>query len=50
MVLRLPNPAARLAVLAFALALAATLTFFGIRGARAVSQAGLGTRAGRRAP
>src|ERR1700737_1413072 len=46
MVLRLPNPAVRLAVLAFAFVLAATLTFFGIRGARAVSQAALGTRAG----
>jgi hypothetical protein len=46
MLLRLPNSAARLAVLVFALALAATLTFFGIRNARASSRAGLGTRAG----
>src|ERR1700730_7327398 len=46
MLLRFPNAAARLAVLVFALALAATLTFFGIRNARAASQAGLGTHAG----
>src|SRR3979490_1135928 len=46
MLLRLPNSAALLAVLVFALALAATLTFFGIRNARATSRAGLGTRAG----
>jgi Tetratricopeptide repeat len=46
MLLRLPNPAARLAVLALALGLAATLTFLGVRNARAANQAGLGTRAG----
>jgi cytochrome c-type biogenesis protein CcmH/NrfG len=46
MLLRLPNPAARLAVLAFALVLAATLTFLSVRNARAANQAGLGTRAG----
>ncbi|HXN50661.1 MAG TPA: tetratricopeptide repeat protein [Candidatus Acidoferrum sp.] len=46
MLLRLPNPAARLAVLVFAFALAAILTFFAIRNARAANQAGLGTRAG----
>jgi len=46
MLLRLANPAARLAVLFSSLALAATLAFFSIRNARAVSQADLGTRAG----
>src|SRR6266446_2323362 len=46
MLLRLPNPAARLTVLVFAFALAATLTFFSVRNARAANQAGLGTRAG----
>jgi len=46
MLLRLPNPAARLAVLVLAFALAATLTFFSVRNARAANQAGLGTRAG----
>jgi tetratricopeptide (TPR) repeat protein len=46
MFLRLPNPAARLAVLAFALVLAAALTFFSVRNARAANQVGLGTRAG----
>ena len=46
MLLRLPNPAARLAVLVFAFALAAILTFFAMRNARAANQAGLGTRAG----
>ena len=46
MLLRLPNPAARFAVLALAFALAATLTFFSIRNARAANQAERGTRAG----
>jgi tetratricopeptide (TPR) repeat protein len=46
MILRLSNPAARLAMVVFAFVLAATLAFFSIRNARAVSQAGLGTRAG----
>jgi hypothetical protein len=46
MLLRLPNPAARFAVFALAFALAATLTFFSVRNARAANQAGLGTRAG----
>jgi len=46
MLLRLPNPAARLAVLVFAFALAVTLTFLSVRNARAVNNAGLGTRAG----
>ena len=46
MLLRLPNPAARLAILFLAVALAAALTFFSIRNARAANQAGLGTRAG----
>jgi hypothetical protein len=44
--LRLPNPAARLAVVVLAFALAATLTFFSVRNARAANQAGLGARAG----
>src|SRR6266481_9573928 len=46
MLLRLPKPAARLAIVVFAFGLAATLAFFSIRNARAASQAGLGTRAG----
>src|ERR1700738_3524576 len=46
MILRLSNPAARLAMVVFAFVLAATLAFFSIRNARAASQAGLGTRAG----
>jgi len=46
MLLRLPNPAARLAVLALAFTLAAILTFFSVRNARATHQAELGTRAG----
>jgi len=46
MLLRLPNPAARLAVVVLAFALAAALTFFSVRNARAANQAGLGTRAG----
>jgi hypothetical protein len=46
MLLRLPKPAARLAVVVFAFGLAATLAFFSIRNARAANQAGLGTRAG----
>jgi hypothetical protein len=44
--LRLPNPGARLAVVVLAFALAATLTFFSVRNARAANQAELGTRAG----
>ena len=46
MLLRLPNFAARLAVLALSVTLAATLSFFSIRNARAAYQAELGTRAG----
>src|SRR5260370_8991773 len=46
MLLRLPNPAARFAVLVLAFALATTLTFFTVRNARAANQAELGTRAG----
>ena len=46
MLLRLPNPAARLAVVFLAFALAAVLTFFSARNARAAYQGGLGTRAG----
>ena len=46
MLLRLSNPAARLAILFLAVALAATLTFFSVRNARAVNQAELGTRFG----
>src|SRR5260370_814469 len=46
MLLRLPKPAARLAIVVFAFGLAATLAFFSIRNARAASQAGLGTLAG----
>jgi hypothetical protein len=46
MLLRLPNPAARFAVLVLAFALAAILTFFSVRNALAANQAGLGTRAG----
>jgi hypothetical protein len=46
MLLRLPNPAARFAVLVFSITLAATLSFFGIRNARASYEAALGTRAG----
>jgi len=46
MLLRLPNLAARLAVLVFSLALAATLSFFSIRNARAAYKAGFGTHAG----
>jgi tetratricopeptide (TPR) repeat protein len=46
MFLRLPNPAARFAVLVLAFALATTLTFFTVRNARAANQAELGTRAG----
>jgi Tetratricopeptide repeat len=46
MLLRLPNPTARLAVVVLALALAAALTSFSIRNARAANQAELGTRAG----
>src|SRR5579859_344189 len=46
MLLRLPNPAARLAVLAFAVLLFLTLTFFSIRGARAAYQSALSTRSG----
>lgn len=46
MILRLPNPAARFAVLVFAFALATPLAFFSIRNARAVGKSELGTRAG----
>jgi tetratricopeptide (TPR) repeat protein len=46
MLLRLPNPAARLAVLIFSITLAGTLCFSSIRNARADHEAGLGTRAG----
>ncbi len=46
MFLRLPNSAARFAVLVLAFALAAALTFFSIRNARAANQSGLATRAG----
>jgi hypothetical protein len=46
MLLRLPKPAARFALVVFAFGLAATLAFLSIRNARAASQAGLGTRAG----
>src|SRR6266849_2683058 len=46
MLLRLPNPAARFALLVLAFALATTLTFFPVRNARAANQAELGTRAG----
>jgi hypothetical protein len=46
MLLRLSNSAARFAVLVLAFALAAALTFFSIRNARAANQYGLGTRAG----
>jgi hypothetical protein len=46
MLLRLPNPATRFAVVVLAIALASTLTFFSVRNARAANQAELGTRAG----
>jgi hypothetical protein len=46
MLSRLPNSAARLGVLVFSIALAATLSFFGIRNAGAAYKAGFGTRAG----
>lgn len=46
MLLRLPSPAARLAVSLFAFVLAIALAFFGIRAARASYQASLGTLAG----
>jgi tetratricopeptide (TPR) repeat protein len=46
MLLRLPNAPARLAVVLFSLALAATLAYASIRNARAVNQANLGTRSG----
>ena len=46
MLLRLPNPAARLAVLVLSVALAVILSFFSIRNARAAHAADLGTRAG----
>src|SRR5579859_37295 len=46
MILRLPNPAARFAVLVFAFALASALAFFSIRNAWAVGKSDLGTRAG----
>ena len=46
MLLRLSNPAARLAVLVLSIVLAATLSFLSIRNARAVNQAGLGARSG----
>src|SRR5258707_13542444 len=46
MLLRLPGPAARFAVLVLALVLAVTLSFFSVRNARAAIEAGLGTRAG----
>src|SRR5713226_5211233 len=46
MLLRLPDPAARFAVLVLALVLAVTLSFFSVRNARAAIEAGLGTRAG----
>ena len=46
MLLRLPNPAARLAIVVLAFGLAATLAFLSIRNARSANQAGLGTRAG----
>src|SRR6202163_225256 len=46
MLLRLPNASARLAVAILAFALAATLAYSGIRNARAVRQASLGTRLG----
>jgi hypothetical protein len=46
MLLRLPNPAARLAVLGFSATLATALSFFSIRTACAAHEAGLGTRAG----
>src|SRR5713226_2053749 len=46
MLLRLPDRAARFAVLVLALVLAVTLSFFSVRNARAAIEAGLGTRAG----
>jgi tetratricopeptide (TPR) repeat protein len=46
MLLRLPNLPARLALVLFASALAATLAYFSIRNARAIYQASLGTRSG----
>jgi hypothetical protein len=46
MLLRLPNPAARLAVLLLSIALAAIPSFFSIRNARAAHEDGLGTRTG----
>lgn len=46
MILRLSSPAARLAVIALAFALAFTLAFFSVRNARAAGQVALGTRAG----
>lgn len=46
MILRLPNSAARFAVLVFAFALATALAFFSVRNAWAVGKSELGTRAG----
>ena len=46
MLLRLSNPAARLAVLIFSVTLAGMLCFSSVRNARAAHDAGLGTRAG----
>src|SRR6266478_455596 len=46
MLLRLPDRAARFAVLVLAFVLAAALTFFSVRNARAAIEAGLGTRSG----
>lgn len=46
MLLRLPNSAARLAVVCVAFTLATTLAYSSIRNARAVHQAALGTRSG----
>src|SRR5579864_7022303 len=46
MLLRLPNPAARLGVLVLSIILAGVLCLSSIRDARADHEAGLGTRAG----
>jgi TPR repeat protein len=46
MLLRLPNPAARLAVLLLSITLAAIPSFFSIRNVRAAHEDGLGTRTG----
>src|SRR5258708_5001095 len=50
MLLRLPDPAARFAVLVLALVLAVTLSFFRFGTPRAAFEAGLGTRPGYEAP